>query len=423
MHKAVWALAILSSAAPAAFSQTAVAVDPHAAGAAMAATVQTKWPAAVIPEAHKPGAMTYEVGTLLDGMAAMAEATGDPKDFAYVKAAVDRWVMPDGTVRSGANKPFSASNHALDDFEPGRAIVYVWRRTHDPRYRKAATEMIDGLKPQPRTPEGGYWHKQIYPQQMWLDGAYMAEPFRASYAAEFGPASEFDDIAKQFMLMAEHTYDPKTGLLRHGWDSAHTQPWADKTTGQSQEAWARAMGWYVMALVDSLPYFPAEHPARPAMIARLKQLMDAVVKYQDPQTGLWWDVLDKGSREGNFRETSASAMFVYALAKGVRLGYLPKSDLKPAHYAWNGLVKTFVTKEPDGNVVLHGTVKVSGLGGKPYRAGDYAYYIHEPVGDDDAKGVGAFLLAASEISRAPSQPQKHRPKHSSAGHDAAPTKP
>lgn len=402
-HTAVWALAILSSAAPAALAQSATVADPLTAGRAMAATVESKWPAGVVPMDRKTGAMTYEVGTLLDGMAAMAESTHDPKDFSYVKAAVDRWVAPDGTLQVAEGKSFPANAHALDDFEPGRAIVFVWRQTHDPRYRKAATELAEALKSQPRTPEGGYWHKQVYPQQMWLDGAYMAEPFRAAYAAEFGPASEFDDIARQFNLMAEYTFDPSIGLLRHGWDSAHAQPWADKKTGQSQEAWARAMGWYLMALVDALPYFPANHPARPALLARLRQLVEVLPKYQDPRTGLWWDVLDKGTREGNFLETSASAMFVYATLKGVRLGYLPAKDRKSADFAWKGLVERFVTQDAQGQLTLHGTVKVSGLGGHPYRAGDYAYYVHEPVGDDDAKGVGAFLLAASEVSRASSK--------------------
>jgi unsaturated rhamnogalacturonyl hydrolase len=377
-----------------------VARQAKADGAGMASTVRTMWPAGVIPTQARPGAWAYEVGTLLDGMAAQWQVTADGENFAYIKATVDRWVDKEGNVSMEPGKGFDAGQHTLDNLEPGRAVLLCYRVTGEARYAKAAKFLWEQFETQPRNAEGGFWHKQVYPQQMWLDGAYMAEPFRAAYARTFQQDAAFEDIAKQLLLMQEHMRDPKTGLLRHGWDASKEQPWADTQTGLSPEAWARAMGWYAMALVDTLPWFPEERSERAKLIADLEQVAGAVAKYQDAATGLWWDVLDKGGREKNFREASASAMFVYALAKGVRLGYLPPRYETNAVRGWNGLEKAFVTRAGDGAVTLHGTVKVSGLGGKPYRAGDYDYYVHEAVGDNDSKGVGAFLLAASEMQQA-----------------------
>jgi len=354
----------------------------------MAATVLQQWPVAT----HDQWA--YEEGTLLDGIAAEWHATANGDDFAYIKAAVDKYVSADGTIAT-----YKASGHTLDDVEMGRADLLLYRVTQQDKYAKAARFLHDQLALQPRNASGGYWHKQIYPNQMWLDGAYMAEPFRAEYAATFQQPADFDDIAKQLLLMDANMRDAKTGLLRHGWDESKSMPWADKTTGLSPEVWARAMGWYEMALVDVLDWFPQDHPQRPALIAALNRTMAAVVKAQDPKSGLWWQVMSHPGESGNYFEASASCMFTYALAKGVRMGYLPASDEAVAHRAWDGIQKHFVTTNPDGTITLHGTVKVGGLGGTPYRSGDFNYYIHEPVVDQDAKGVGSFLLAGSEMDQ------------------------
>jgi unsaturated rhamnogalacturonyl hydrolase len=296
--------------------------------------------------------------------------------------------------------------------------MVAYRVTQDPKYAKAAKFLHDQLALQPRTASGGYWHKQIYPNQMWLDGAYMAEPFRAMYASTFLVQDDWSDIAKQLLLMADHMRDPKTGLLRHGWDESKQMPWADKSTGLSPEVWGRAMGWYCMALVDTLDWFPETSPERAKLVSVLQRTLQDVARYQDPASGLWWQVMSEGpeatpnrssdgkpqpahsAREGNYLEASASAMFTYALAKGVRKGYLPQAFERNAEKGWQGIQKRFITENPDGTLVLHGTVKVGGLGGKPYRSGDFNYYIHEPVGDQDAKGVGAFLLAGSEMEQA-----------------------
>jgi unsaturated rhamnogalacturonyl hydrolase len=361
----------------------------------MARTVIKQWPGGVISTTGHPGEWGYEEGVLLDGMAAEWHATADGQDFAYIKAAVDKYVTDSGAITG-----YKADGHTLDDIEMGRAVLLVYRVTQQAKYYQAAKFLEEQLAVQPRTASGGYWHKQIYPNQMWLDGAYMAEPFRAAYAATFQQPGDFDDIAKQLLLMDAKMRDPQTGLMKHGWDESKEMPWADKTTGLSPEVWGRAMGWYAMALVDVLDWMPVDHPQRGAVIAALNRTAAAVGKFQDAKTGLWWQVTDKGGEAGNYPEASASCMFVYALAKGVRMGYLPQSDERAARRGWEAIQKTFVTSGADGLMVLNGTVKVGGLGGKPYRSGSYDYYIGEKTQANDAKGVGAFLLAGSEMEQA-----------------------
>jgi unsaturated rhamnogalacturonyl hydrolase len=362
----------------------------------MAATVRRDWPAGMVSTIASKGQWGYEEGVLLDGMAAMGRATGDVVDLVYVKLAVDKYVTAEGTILG-----YKTEAHSLDNIEMGRAVLTVYRATKEEKYAKAARFLHDQLAVQPRTPSGGYWHKQIYPNQMWLDGAYMAEPFRAEYAATFGTKDDWDDIAKQLLLMDAHMRDAKTGLMKHGWDESKSMAWADKTTGLSPEVWARAMGWYCMALVDVLDWFPKDNPHRAELLAAFDRTMAAVVKAEDLDNWMWWQVMDKGKERGNFVETSASCMFTYALAKGARMGYLPRTDWAVAIRAWHGFPhRGVVTGDGHGGLVLHGTVKVGGLGGTPYRSGTFDYYVHEPVVDQDAKGVGAFLLAASEMARA-----------------------
>jgi unsaturated rhamnogalacturonyl hydrolase len=364
----------------------------------MATTVIKMWPTGAVLTTVHPGVWAYEEGVLLDGMAAEWRSTADGQDFKYIKTAVDKYVTDDGAITG-----YKADGHTLDDIEMGRAVLLVYRVTQQAKYAKSAKFLHDQLALQPRTASGAYWHKQIYPNQIWLDGAYMAEPFRAAYAVTFQEPGEFDDIAKQMLLMDEHMRDAKTGLMKHGWDESKMMPWADKTTGLSPEAWARAMGWYAMALVDVLDWIPKDHPQRAALVAALNRTDAAVVKYQDAKSGLWWQVMDKGERPGNYFEASASCMFVYSLAKGVRMGYLPQSYEVNAKRGWEGIQKQFVTTSADGLMVLNGTVKVGGLGGTPYRSGSYEYYIGEKTGVNDSKGIGAFLLAGSEMEQAPTE--------------------
>ena len=362
--------------------------------------VLREWPAGRIDTTKNPGGWSYEEGVLLDGVTAEWRATGDGRLFKYVKDAVDASVDKSGTIHMYGDKPFPVDAHSMDDVEMGRADLVVYRVTQDPRYYIAAKFLHDQMKQQPKNASGGYWHKQIYPDQMWLDGAYMSEPFMAGYARTFGNDKELEEVATQLLLMNTKMRDRKTGLLYHGWDESKKMGWADKKTGLSPELWARAMGWYAMALMDVLERMPDSDPQRAAMEEVARRMMNAVVKVQDPASGLWWQVMDRGpkagaekSSAGNYLEASASCMFVYALAKGVRLGVLPASYGTNAARGWAGVQSHFV--KPDGTFT--GTVKVAGLGGTPYRSGTYEYYVGEAVGDNDSKGVGAYLLADSEM--------------------------
>jgi unsaturated rhamnogalacturonyl hydrolase len=355
--------------------------------------VLDKWPEGKIDTVKNPGGWSYEEGVLLDGVAAEWRQTGDGRLFAYIKAAVDHSVDKDGVIHMANGSEFPVSGHSMDDIEMGRSLIVLYRVTQDVRYYKAAKFLHDQMQQQPKNASGGYWHKQIYPNQMWLDGAYMSEPFLAMYARTFDQSGDLDGVAAQLLLMDTHMRDRGTGLLHHGWDESKQMDWANKKTGLSPEIWARAMGWYAMALVDVLERIPATDPQRLAMESLTRRTLTAVMRYQDPASGLWWQVMDKGGQKGNYLEASASCMFVYAIAKAIRLGMLPITAGDNVTRGWAGIQKQFV--KPDGT--LSGTVKVAGLGGNPYRSGTYDYYIGEAVGDNDSKGVGAYLLAHSEI--------------------------
>lgn len=361
----------------------------------MATTVMTLWPEAVKGDPSRPDKWTYEQGVALTGVEAVWLNTGDGRYFNYIKRIVDKFVADDGTI-----KTYKKDEYNIDNVQSGRLLVMLYKVTGQEKYAKAAAQLREQLRKHPRTSEGGFWHKQVYPSQMWLDGLYMGEPFYAGYAATFGEPEAFEDVAKQFILMETHARDAKTGLLYHGWDESRQQRWADPATGRSPNFWGRAMGWYAMALVDSLEHFPADHPRRAELLAILGRTAAAIEKYQEPKTGLWFQVLDKGGWKGNYLESSAAAMFVYSLGKAVRLGYLPESYLKVAQKGWAGIQKEFVEDAPGGGINFKGTVSVAGLGGNPYRDGSYVYYLSEKVVTNDAKGVGAFLMAATEMEAA-----------------------
>ena len=350
------------------------------------ARVLHEWPEGRISTNKNPGAWTYELGTLLDGMVAEWRVTGDGRLFEYVRAAVDNSLDKDGVIHFPDNKPFPDDAHSLDNIEMGRATLVLYRVLQQPRYYTAAKFLHDQVAQQPKNSYGGYWHKQIYPEQMWLDGAYMAEPFLASYARTFNHPREMDGVAGQLLMMDTHMRDRRTGLLHHGWDATKKQDWANKTTGLSPEIWARAMGWYAMALVDVLDRMPPIDPQRAAMEDLTRRILTAVARYQDKDTGLWWEVMDKGGAQGNYLEASASCMFVYAMARAIREDVLPLTFETNVTKGWAGIQSHFV--KPDGT--LTGTVSVGGLGGKPYRSGTYDYYLSEKVVDNDAKGIGAY---------------------------------
>jgi unsaturated rhamnogalacturonyl hydrolase len=351
-----------------------------------------RWPDGRFVPADQRWVWNYELGTLLRGMDAVWFNSADGRYYTYIKKAVDQFVGADGSIPT-----FNVEEYQLDSILMGRQLLLLYGVTRDPRYAKAATLLYQQLARQPRTASGGFWHKQRYPNQMWQDGLYMAEPFYAEYAATFHHPEAFSDITRQFILLDEHTRDAKTGLLYHGWDESKQQRWANKETGVSPEFWARAMGWTMMALVDTIPLYPEQDPGRKELLAELDRDAAAVARFQDSESGLWYQVMDKVGEKGNYLESSASCMFVYALAKGVRFGYLPQSYLTNAENGYKGILGRFIQTGPGDAVSLTGTVKVGGLGGDPYRDGSYAYYIGEKTVTDDPKGIGAFLLASVEM--------------------------
>lgn len=360
----------------------------------MAATVMEIWKDSLNLDPANPKRVkwAYDQGVILEGIDGLWKRTGDGEYFKYMQKSMDFFVTKDGDIQR-----YKQSDYNIDNVKNGRSLLTLYKVTGQKKYFKAATILWDQLKEHPRTKEGGFWHKKIYPWQMWLDGLYMGQPFYAEYAALIKDEKAFDDIANQFVWMEKNSRDAKTGLLYHGWDESKAEAWADKTTGKSPNFWGRAMGWYGMAMVDVLENFPENHPRKKEIIAILNRFATAVQKVQDPKSGLWYDVLDKPTGKGNYLEASASSMFVYTLAKAVRNGWLPASYFAVADKAYKGIQKEFVRQDAPGKISLKGTVAVSGLGGKPYRDGSYEYYISERVITNDPKGVGAFLLALNEM--------------------------
>jgi unsaturated rhamnogalacturonyl hydrolase len=383
-------LAGIASGSFAAINKDELPWSQRAANAAMA-----RWPQGHIDGPNAKPAFKYELGTLLGGIDNVYLNTADARFYNYMKSAVDELVTADGAIPT-----YKPEENQLDSILMGRQLLRLYGVTQDKRYLTAATLLYDQLQKQPRTPSGGFWHKQRYPNQMWLDGLYMAEPFYAEYASISHQPEKFADVTHQFALVAEHMRDAKTGLLYHGWDESKEQRWADKKTGLSPEIWGRAMGWYMMALVDTLDYYPADDAGRKQLLAILGEEAAALVRVQDAKTGLWYEVLDKGTAKGNYLESSASCMFVYALAKGVRRGYLPEHYIANAERGYKGILAKFIEVGPGDDVSVASTMKVGGLGGDPYRDGTYAYYLSEKVVANDPKGVGPFIMAATEMENA-----------------------
>lgn len=367
----------------------------HSFAQNLAQTAMKIWPDSFAVKPGNPAKWSYDQGVILKGIEGIWYATGEGKWFHYIQKQMDYFVQDDGTI-----KGYKPDEYNIDHVNNGKLVLLLYRVTGKEKYRKAAQLLRTQLKTHPRTSEGGFWHKKIYPSQMWLDGLYMGQPFYAEYATVFGEDTVFNDVTRQFVLMERGARDPKTGWYYHGWDESRQQRWADKTTGRSPHVWGRALGWYGMALVDALDHFPTHHPGRDTLVQILNRFAKSIASLQDAKTGLWYDVPTHPAEPKNYVEASASSMLVYTLAKGVRKGYLPLAYRANAVRAYAGILKTFIRNE-NGQVNLHGTVSVSGLGGNPYRDGSFAYYMSEPVIVNDPKGMGAFINAANEMELLP----------------------
>ncbi|MBQ0057354.1 MAG: glycoside hydrolase family 88 protein [Bacteroidales bacterium] len=307
----------------------------------------------------------------------------------YLKAVIDA----DGFIYK-----YKTTNYSLDHINAGKMLAHAYTLDPQPRYRRALDSLYTQLLSHPRVAEGGFWHKKVYPHQMWLDGIYMGSPYYCQYARMFlegdTQAAAFNDVVNQIMVIARHTYDPQNGLYRHAWDEAHAQPWCDPATGQAPHVWGRALGWYCMAMVDVLEQLPAGHPGRDSIMSVLQPLCENIRAIQDPEYKAWYQVMDQGQREGNYLETSCTAMFAYTFIKGAMNGWLPQSFMTYGLEAFNGLNKHFIRHDADGTISLTRVCGVAGLGGTPYRSGTFDYYINEIIRDNDPKGVGPYIMTS-----------------------------
>jgi unsaturated rhamnogalacturonyl hydrolase len=336
----------------------------------------------------------YEHGLFMKAVLDLGLATGEAGYQHLTGKWMDHFVTTDGKIHTYKIEDFN-----LDQINPGRLLFHFYKDAKTNCYRQAIELLNEQIYRQPRTTSGGLWHKKIYPQQMWLDGLYMASPFRVMYATAFGEPVIFDDVIHQFVLMEEHARDAQTGLLYHGWDESRKQKWADPQTGCSPSFWARGVGWFAMAIIDVLDYLPESHSGRSKLVDILRRMSAALLHYQDPATGLWWQVLNYQGRTGNYLESSASAMLVYVFCKAVRKGFLEKDYLSAAGRAYRGLLENKIKVDGQGRLTLEGICESAGLGGVPYRDGSFEYYISEKAVPNDFKGVGSFILATLEMEK------------------------
>jgi unsaturated rhamnogalacturonyl hydrolase len=341
---------------------------------------------------------TYTPGLVLSACSRVYEQTKNQKYYDYIYDYADTLIDSLGNIET-----YKLSNQNLDMIKSGDVLLFLYPITKEERFLKAIDTLNAQLESQPKTSDGGYWHKKVYQFQMWLDGLYMAEPFHTRYAKEYVDNATdqqkiYDDVVHQFDLIQKHSRDEKSGLLYHGWDESKEQKWANKETGNSQHFWSRGMGWYGMAMVDVLDFLPENHPGRERIITYLNQYAEALVKVQD-KSGLWWQVLDQGDREGNYLEATGTSMFTYTFAKGSKKGYLPGKYLDIANKAFDSLITNLVSVEENGVVNLNQCCAVAGLGGNPYRDGSFEYYIGEKIRSNDPKGTGPFIMASLELNK------------------------
>lgn len=337
----------------------------------------------------------YTHGLVTKAMLEAWKHTGDIRYYDYAKIYADSLIDINGKIKTMKFLSFN-----IDNINGGKILFDFYKQTNDARYKIAMDTLCKQMQEQPRTDSGGFWHKLRYPHQMWLDGIFMASPYLAQYGTTFGDTTLFSEVVHQITLIAEKTYDPATGLYYHGWDESKEQRWADKESGCSPNFWGRSIGWYTMALVDVLEYLPEQTNGRDTILGMVEKLADTLIKYQDEDSGVWYQVLDQGNRKGNYLESSASSMFVYFYAKAINKGYISSDYKSKLDKAFEGVIKQFIKQEKDGTYTITNCCAVAGLGGdKVYRDGSYEYYISEPIIDNDPKSVGSFILAAIEYEK------------------------
>ncbi|MFD7998612.1 glycoside hydrolase family 88/105 protein [Streptomyces mirabilis] len=333
------------------------------------------------------GGWSYPVGLYLYGQYLTYQRTHDARYLTYIKSYVDRFVSSDGSISQSFNN--------LDSMQAGRLLTILHHETGQDRYRKAALKIRNRLNTYPRTSDGGFWHADTSSRahQLWSDGVYMVNPFLVEYGKEFGDATYAnDEAAKQLYVYGNHL-QVANGLLKHAYDESKTASWADPATGLAPEHWCRAVGWYAMAIVNVLDAIPVNHPRRPQLVGIFRRLAAGLEKYQDPATGRWFQVIDKGARSDNWTETSCSSMFTYALSRGAQQGYLDPHYATVAGRGYQGVLAR-MSVGSDGRTNL---TDIS-IG---TNVGDYAYYIARDRATNDFHGLGAFLIMNEQLTAHP----------------------
>lgn len=340
----------------------------------------------------------YEDGCVLIGLRAMYQATGDNFYLNALRSFTDRYIEEDGNIRN-----YVAAEYNLDYIPAGCVLYTLYDKTCEPRYRKAIETLEEQLRHQPRTPCGSFWHKAIYPNQVWLDGLYMGLPFHANYAIRFGDESALDDIMLQFRNARKYLYDEKTGLYYHAWNETKDVFWADPKTGLSPNFWTRAIGWYLMALADIYGMIPDNRTDLiDEMAALWKEAIDGMLRWQEKDSGLFYQLPALPNEKRNYLETSGSLTVAYSLLKGARLDVLTEPEYRAAGEKILVGIELRKFTVHDGKVELHGICKGAGLGptGNLHRNGTVDYYLSEDVVHDEQKGVGVCMMAYAEYLQA-----------------------
>ena len=342
----------------------------------------------------KPNKWNYIDGCMITALLSLYEMTGKDRYFNFAKDFVDYFVQEDGTIRT-----YDVKEYNLDNINTASNLFFLYDRTKDEKYKKALDLVRTQLDTMPRTKEGSFWHKDIYPNQVWLDGLYMAEPFYMRYETVFRNMEKCNDVIHQFKNVEKHMKDEKTGLYYHGYDESREMYWADPVTGCSPNFWLRSLGWFSLALTETaMACDEALYYEKRYLITLLENLVDALIPFQH-ECGMFYQVPDKPDAEGNYLETSGTALIAYAILKAVRLGFISPRYAAVGEKAFDGICESYLSKNEDGTLKLGGICLVAGLGGKQHRDGSLEYYFSEPVVENEAKGVAPFLLAYTEMLR------------------------
>ena len=342
----------------------------------------------------KPASWNYIDGCMITALLCAAEITGEAKYADFAESFIDYYINEDGSILG-----YSMDKFNLDDVNEGRVLFDLYKATGKEKYKKAIFLLREQLEKQPRTNTGNFWHKQIYPNQIWLDGLYMAQVFYVRFQKEFGDG-DYSDTMNQIRNVRKLMFDQDKKLCYHGMDCSKTAFWADKETGRSKNFWLRAIGWYTVALVDIIDYIDNASD-KEELCGIFREVIEGIAQYADPETGMYYQVVDCGERDGNYLETSGSSMIAYAMMKGARLGVIDRKYSEAGKKTFDGICSRYLNISSDGELNLGGICLVAGLGPeeKRHRDGTFEYYISEPVVENDAKGVAPFVLCYTEVKR------------------------